>query len=214
MSRLNMTKVAAPYAPSADTAEVYLDTTTELFKSIDDTGALRTFGQDGRHNMTADSGAINNTETIIVGGLNNARIGANQCKVGTMIKGILHGTCTSSVANASTWRFRIGTAGTTADGVLVSAANSVVAASGTNIPFVLELCFTVRAIGAAATVSGWMELRNTGVTGISAVTVQTVSTTNTAFDSTVANWLSLTYVAAAATTTCTFRNGVIQVLKI
>lgn len=207
-------KEATPATPASDKAHVYLDTTTENLAYVDDTGAVRILAQNAPCGITTTSGAINNTETIIVGGLNNCRIKANQLKVGTVIRATLQGTCTSTVANASTWRFRMGTTGTTSDGVIGSAANSVAAASGTNIPFVCELVLTVRSLGGTASLVGYMELRNTGVTGISAVTVQTVELTPSTWDSTVDNWLSVTYVAAAATTTCTFRNAFIEIVKL
>lgn len=209
-----LNKEATPATPASDKAHFYQDTTTEQAAYIDDTGQIRILGQDALASIVATSGAINTSETIIVGGLNVIRLKANSLKVGSVISATLQGTCTSSAANASTWRLRIGTAGTTADGAVFTAANSVAAASGTNIPFVAQLTMTVRTIGAAATLSGYLELRNTGVTGISAVTVQTVAATVAAFNSTVDNWLSATYVAAAATTTSTFQNAFVQLIKI
>lgn len=207
-------KEATPATPASDKAHVFLDTTVENLSYIDDTGTVRVLGVNSPCAIVATSGAINSAETIIVGGLNNCRIYANQLKVGTVIRATLQGTCTSSAANASTWRVRMGTAGTTSDTAIGTAANSVAAASGTNIPFLCEIVLTVRTIGASAALVGYMELRNTGVTGISAVTVQTVELTPLTWDSTVANWLSVSYVAAAATTTCTFRNAFIEIVKI
>lgn len=211
---LLLNKQATPSTPAADKAELYLDTTTELAAWIDDTGSVRFVSQDSPAAIVANSAAINTTETIIVGGLNSFRVKANQLKVGSVIQATLQGTCTSTVANASTWRIRIGTAGTTSDGAVFTAANSVAAASGTNIPFVATLVMTVRTLGAAATLSGYLTLQNTGVTGISAVTLQTVAATVAAFNSTVDNWMSFTYVAAAATTTSTFQNAFVQVVKV
>ena len=214
MAGLRLNKAAAPSTPASDKAEIYLDTTEETVRFIDDTGTIRVFGQNALHSIVAASGAINTTETIIVGGLNNARLYANNCKIGTTFCITLQGTCTSTGANASTWRIRIGTAGTTSDGAVFTAANSVAAASGTAIPFVARLVLTIRTIGAAATVSGYLELINTGVTGLSAVTVQVVQATAATFDSTVANWISATYVSAATTTTSTFQQAFIEVLKV
>lgn len=214
MSRLILNAGAAPATPASGKASFYFDTADKLLKCIDDAATIRTFGQNSPHAIVAASAAINTTETIIVGGLNNARIYANQLKVGTTVRATLEGTCTSTVANASTWRFRFGTAGTTSDGVLGSAANSVAAASGTNIPFEATLIFTVRTIGAAGTIAGYLKLVNTGVTGISAVTAQVVALTPSAINTTVDNWLSATYVSAAATTTSTFQNAFIEIVKI
>lgn len=214
MSHLILTKVATPSTPASDKATLYQDTTTEQLAYLDDTGQVRMLGQNALASIVSNSAAINTSETIIVGGLNNVRIKANSLKVGSVIRVTLQGTCTSSAANASTWRIRFGTAGTTADGAIFTAANSVAAASGTNIPFVAELVLTVRTLGAAATCSGYLRLINTGVTGISAVESQTVDATVAAFDTTVDNWLSATYVAAAATTTSTFKNSFIEQVKI
>ena len=205
---------ATPSTPATNNAQLFQDSADKLWKQIDDGGAVRAVGQNAVTAITATSGAISNTETIIVGGLNNCRIYANSLKVGTTIRATIEGTCTTTVANASTWRFRIGTAGTTSDGVVMSAANSVAGTTGTNIPFEAQLFATVRAIGASANVQGYLKLGSTGVTGLSAVTWQVVEGTFTNFDSTVANWLSVTYVSAAATTACTFRNAVIEIVKI
>jgi hypothetical protein len=206
-------KEATPSTPSADQAHVYLDTTTEVLAYLDDTGQIRMIGLNALYSRTADTGAINTTETIIAGGLNNCRIKANSLKVGSVIRCTMQGICTSTVANASTWRARLGTAGTTSDGTIASAANSVAATSGSGIPFVAEMLLTVRTIGASATLSGYLRLINTGTTGISAVESQTVPVTATAFDSTVDNWLEFTYVSAATTTTSTFHNAVIEHVK-
>lgn len=214
MSQLSLAKVATPSTPAADKATVYLDTTNETLNYLDDTGQVRVIGHNALASIVATSGAINTTETIIVGGLNNIRIKANSLKVGTLLRFTLQGTCTSTAANASTWKLRFGTAGTTSDAAIVTAANSVAAASGTNIPFVAELVMTVRTIGAAATCSGYLRLINTGVTGISAVESQTVAATVAAFDTTVDNWIEATYVAAATTTTSTFQNAFAEMVKI
>jgi hypothetical protein len=211
---VTLTKLSAtPSTPATDKSELYLDA-NELAAQIDDAGQVRVFGQNSPVSIVAASAAINTTETIIVGGLNALQLKANSLKVGSTIRATLQGTCTSTAANASTWRARLGTAGTTADAAIASAANSVAAASGTNIPFVAELVLTVRTIGAAATLQGYLRLTNTGVTGISAVETQTVQVTASAFNSTVDNWLSFTYVSAATTTTSTFQIAFVEVVKI
>jgi hypothetical protein len=204
---------AAPSTPASGKAELYADSADKLWKQIDDTGTIRALGVNSPCSIIATSGAINNTETIIVGGTNNCRIYANQLKAGTVIRACLEGTCTTTVANASTWRVRVGTLGTTGDTAIFTAANSVAGTTGTNIPFVARLVLTVRSIGASAAIVGYLELGSTGVTGLSAVTWQAVEATVLTHDSTVANWLSVSYVAAAATTTCTFRNAFVEIVK-
>lgn len=214
MSDIQVAAQSAPSTPASGNAVLYVDTSDKLHKIIDDAATIRTFAQNSPAAIAAASGAINTTETIIVGGTNNAKVYANSLKIGTTIRITLEGTCTSTAANASTWKIHLGTAGTTSDGAPFTAANSVAATSGTAIPFEATLVFTVRTIGASATLSGYLKLVNTGITGISAVTAQVVQATAASFDSTVDNWLSASYVAAATTTTCTFQNAMIEVVKI
>lgn len=214
MSWLKFNTGSAPTTPASGKATAYVDSADKLAKIIDDNATIRTFAQNALASIVAASAAINTVETIIVGGLNAARIYANQLKVGTTIRITLQGTCTSSAANISTWRVRLGTAGTVADGIAGSAANSVAAATGTAIPFECTIVLTVRTIGAAGTISGYMKLVNTGVTGISAVATQIVQLTPTAINTTVDNWIEATYQAAAATTTSTFQVAAIEVTKV
>ena len=55
---------------------------------------------------------------------------------------------------------------------------------------------------------------NTGITGISAVNAQVVELVQTtAPNTTTACYLECTYQAAAATTTCTFKNAIIEVIQ-
>lgn len=212
MAMISTTRTA-PSTPATNSSELYADSADKLWTQIDDAGVIRKLAQNSPVSIVATSGAINNSETIIVGGLNNCRIYANQLKVGTVIRCVMEGTCTTTVGNASTWKIRIGTAGTTSDTAAFTAANSVAGTTGTNIPFVATLVMTVRTIGATATCVGYLELGSTGTTGISAVTWQAVEASVANFDTTVANWLSVTYVSAATTTTSTFRNAFVEIVK-
>lgn len=161
----------------------------------------------------AASSAINTTETIIVGGLGKSRFPANTLQAGSTIRIRINGTCTASAANVSTFRVRFGTAGTTADTAIGTAATAVSATSGTAIPFSVEITFTVRTVGATGSIAGTLTLLNSGTTGISTTLVQTIALSVAAINTTVDSYLSLTYVAAATTTTSTFQNGIIEVVK-
>lgn len=167
---------------------------------------------------TATSGAINTTETIVAGGLAingaTAVIPANSLQIGTTIKITMNGTCTSTAANVSTFTLRMGTAGTTADASVATAATSVAATSGTNIGFTATMLFTVRTIGATGTIVGAMTVSNTGITGISANNSQSIPLTATAtLNTTTANYIEVTYKSAATTTTSTFQNGIVEIIK-
>lgn len=214
MSFIIFNQTGSPSLPSSGKTLLY-NTSGKILATKDDGAVIREYGQNAIASKISDSVTVTTVETIIAGGsLNNGRIYANQLQSGTIIKAVMQGTCTTTVANATTWRFRIGTAGSTSDGVLMSAANSVAGTTGTNIPFVAELVMTVRTTGAAATAVGYLQLATTGTTGISAVTWQAVKGTMSTFDSTVDNYLSATCVTAAATTACIFQNAWLEVIKI
>lgn len=167
----------------------------------------------------AATAGINTTETILAGGLNVAPLPANCLTAGTVIKFKTWGTCTPTVANATTFRLRIGTAGTTADGAVWTGVTPVSAVTGTAIPFEIEGSMTIRTTGAAATVHGTMRIHNqsltsnaTASTGIMVFSNQVVIPTFATFSTTVSNYISLTMVTGAATTTNTMQGAVLEVI--
>lgn len=161
--------------------------------------------------ITAASGAINTTETVIA--KTGTAMPAGRLLAGTTIRATWIGTCTATVANASTFSIRYGTAGTTSDGLLSQAVTAASAASGTNIPFKAVLEVTIRTTGAAATSYGTLTLYNLGATGIATTAVQVIAATETNINTTTAStFLDATYVSAATTTTSTFQQAYIEVL--
>lgn len=172
------------------------------------TGSLDKTGQ---ASIVADSAGINSTETVIV---KSAALLANRLVAGTVIRATLNGTCTSTAANVSTFAIRIGTAGTTADAIVFSGPTIAAATTGTSIPFSAVLEVTVRTTGAAATAMGTLKVYNAGATGISTVLTQVILPTMTTFNTTTANNIvSVTYKAAASTTTSTFKQAFIEVVN-
>jgi hypothetical protein len=182
------------------------DSVGNVMMSIADTGPNKT----GQADIVASSGAINTTETVIV---KTPSLAANRINAGTHIRIILDGTCTSTVANVSTFTLRWGTNGTTADGTVAAFASSVAAASGTNNGFRTEIDLTVRTAGAAATSQGMMQIVSDGNIGIVA-TPNVKSVAGTAFNTTTASGIfSLAYKSAATTTTSTFTNAIIEIVQ-
>jgi Pectate lyase superfamily protein len=160
--------------------------------------------QGGISSTTAASGAINTAETGVAGGTNNAVFPANSIKVGTVIRAILTGTCTATVANASTFTLRFGTAGTTGDASIATGAVTS-AATGTNIPFRVIVDFVCTSVGTTGTLLGSLAVTNSGATGLAAQGTTVVALTVTAtLNTTVASYLTVTYKSAATTTTSTF----------
>lgn len=153
--------------------------------------------------IVSASAGINTTETIIA---KTRALAANRLIAGTTLRITFYGTCTSSAANASTFSVRIGTAGTTSDGLMVQCATANAATSGTNIPFQAILEVVVRTTGASATCYGYLTLHNQGTTGIATAVTRVTVGTFTNFNTTTANnIISATYKSAASTTTSTFQ---------
>lgn len=171
------------------------------------TGALTKTGQ---ADIVAPSAAINTAETIVV--QTAAALGANRLIAGSRIRVTLIGTCTilGAGANTSSFKIRIGTAGTTSDTAAFAQTTAVSAATGTAIPFRAVLDMVVRAPGASATSYGEYTLINQGVTGITVSAAATAAATMTAFDTTAANFVSVSYVSANVNTTCTFQIASIE----
>jgi hypothetical protein len=158
--------------------------------------------------IVAASTGINSTETQVV----TLALAAGTIAAGTSYRITASGVCTSTVANASHFRARLGT--TTLSGNIAVDVSPTAAASGTAIPFLVNILVTVRTNGASGSLIGGGALDNNGVTGVSAAAQVVAQTTATvAVDTTVANLIELTFQAAAATTTCTFHNAIITVVK-
>lgn len=171
--------------------------------------------------IVANTAGINTTETIVTGGLNVAPIPANSLVPGTTIKVTLEGTCTATVANITTFKIRFGALGTaTGDTAILTIATPASAAAGTNIPFQVSILITIRTIGAAGTIYGVMVVNNqagatvaTASTGIMVVPSQIVIGTVAAINTTVASYITVTCITAATTTTNTFQQGLIEIIK-
>jgi hypothetical protein len=158
---------------------------------------------------TAATAAINTTETLLARiplVLPNATTaGPGTLNVGSVIEAVIHGTNTSTVANATTFTMRAGILGTTADASVATAAVTS-AASGTTIGFEVVIRLTVQTLGAAGTAFGSMRVTNTGVTGIAAVTNTVVPFTSSTLATATATWFDITALTAATTTTNTFQD--------
>lgn len=168
------------------------------------------FTKDGQADTVSTSGAINTGETVII---KTPALPANRVVAGTHFRITLDGTCTSTVANTSTFTVRWGTLGTTGDGTVAAFTTSTAATSGTNNGFRTVIDLTVRTAGASATSQGMMQVTSDGNIGIVA-TPNVKSVAGTAFNTTTGSAiLSVAYKSAATTTTSTFTNAYIEVVE-
>lgn len=164
----------------------------------------------GECSTIADSAGLNTTETIICQG---SVIAANRLVEGTVLHISAFGVCTTTVANASTFTVRIGTAGTTSDGAIATLTTGNAGTTGTNVLFNLEEDIVIRTTGSSATVDARDKLFS-GANGIQgSTTVQLGAPTPATFNSTTASqFIELTYKSAATTTTSTFKQVTISIV--
>lgn len=159
--------------------------------------------------ITANVAVAANANTIVAGGLNVCPIPANCLKIGTHIRVTIEGTFTGTVT-ATAMQLHLGTAGTVADAVILTA--SVTGAVGTSRGKLILEC-TIRTIGAAGTLVGSVLLLQVGVTGLgNAAVLDIVGTTTTAPNTTVANYLTVSLLSAAAGSSGTVQTGYIEIL--
>lgn len=189
------------FTPLGNTSGPIFDASSGTTKAISDNLG----GPVSSKAIIAASAAISITQTIIV----QIPVPPGAINPGTTYRATLWGTCTSTAANASTFRVLFGTNGTTADTVIGSGAVTAVT-SGTAIPFKAEIEFTFRTIGATGSIYGFLGIRNTGVTGINANDSFNIALTVANANTTANNFLSFSYQSAAATTACTFQNAWIE----
>lgn len=161
--------------------------------------------------ITSPTSTITTTETIIVGGSSAPVIAAGSLKAGDSYLIRLQGSCSSLLGGTSTFKLRMGTAGSVSDGVIWSAPITA-ATLGTTVNFVAEIVITIKTVGASATLGGYMSIINTGLVGLiptaSAVVVGTPST----FSSNTNNYLSATFVTSVGSLSAAFTIATIEKL--
>ena len=154
----------------------------------------------------AASAAIANTDTIIKSSAK--KVPANGLNVGDSFRVTLLGSCASDGSRVQGFNIYFGPLGTTADTKILTAA--VTSANGT-AAFRGIYEFTVRTIGAAGTVAGSLTLVNASATvGVAALNCFAIAATAAALDTTVASFISASYISGAAGATATFQNCIIE----
>lgn len=150
-----------------------------------------------------------NANTIVAGGLNVCPAPANSLKIGDTFRFSIDGSFTGT-ATATAIQVHLGTAGTTADAVILTA--SVTGAVGTSQARIVGE-FTFRTIGAAGTVNGAILLTQVGATGLgNAAVLPVVCTTTTAPNTTTTNYFTVSLLSAASGSSGTTQNGIIEKL--
>jgi len=164
--------------------------------------------QTGRSSATA---AISNTETVVIQSqvITNATL-----RAGSLIRVVLDGTSTSTVANTTTFNLYFGTTGTVSDTKIGHVTTAAAGTTGTNIPFKLIWDFNVYTVGAAGTGNYNAVLVANAATAIAGGTGPFVfnAANDNAFNTVTGLFITVTCVNAAATTAETFQTAYIEVL--
>jgi hypothetical protein len=155
--------------------------------------------------------AINTVETYLTP---QFKFPANTLVAGNSFRITLTGTNTSTVANLSTFTVRMGTAGTTADTSL-GTVTATSATSGTNTPFSVSAIVTIQSIGSNGSVIFSGSLANSNTIGINTTQtpVMVLGSPTTGMNTTNALYLGVTYKSAAATTTSTFQQAIVEHIR-
>jgi len=224
MAQLDLKQTASPVTPSSGYDSLYFDAN----------GHPRYFDSASiDHRMspklvlnTTTSGSINTTETIILGG-SSTPILANTLKINDCIRGTLNGSCIATVQNTSTFKLKLGTTGTLSDAnILTFSISSASGGVGTSIQFKLTFDLYVLTVGAAATAfapratllsADFTVPKTSGPWPISDEGIATqplvlLNPTVTAFNSTVNNFLTMSYVTGGTTTTSIFNFGLLELI--
>jgi len=158
----------------------------------------------------AASAGINTTETVISAAL---RFAASALRPGTAVRVRIAGSCTITTAAAvPTFRLRMGTAGTTSDGAIMTFALPTSGGVGTSV-FDVEILLVCRTAGASGTFAGSLRAQQASATlGLLSTIAAAMAGTAAAGNTTNVNYLTATYQGASANVTCTFQIVTVEVV--
>lgn len=159
----------------------------------------------------AASAAIVNAEAQVVA----CTMPANTMAAGTTFRITAAGQITTAGSPGNdVFTVRIGT--TTLTGNIAATVTAAAVASITSQPFFVEFLVTVRTAGASGTVVGQGIVNSTHVTtgAFTSLNIVGITTSSVAVDTTAQKVVELSVVTGAATSSITFQNAAIQVVRL
>lgn len=186
---------------------LYVPASSKLFTFGASSGNIQLSVNSPATGRVSTTGAITTSEVYVASPLQQQQIAA-----GDIIRATIYGTCTSSAGGTVTVRFKIGSNASTADANAFTVTWTA-AASGTNIPFKLELLMTVRTLGTTANITLTGCLINNGTTGVYTQATQVIAPQNSTFNSTAGNWFGVSLLTSTASTALTIQNAVMEYVK-
>jgi hypothetical protein len=161
--------------------------------------------------IAAASSAIANSETQVVG----CTLPANFMQAGTTFRVTAAGTVsTTSAPGNDTFNIRIGT--TSLSGNIPAAITAAANVSATSQPFYLSFLVTVRTAGASGSAVGqgivWSTNASTGA--FTSTNIIGTTTATVAVDTTAQKIVELTFGSGASTSSATFLNAELEIVKL
>lgn len=174
------------------------------------------------YRTVASSAAINTVETVLLAAplLISRTTDFGQTIPGTLYAGSvitvnIQGTCTDTVANATTFGIRMGTAGTTADTSVATFVTANSGTAGTSVPFTAQIVMTVQTLGTGTNGTGTGQLTvlspATGIIGAAISFNVGSASAITALPCPTATFFDVTMLTAATTTTNTIQSCIITI---
>lgn len=168
------------------------------------TGAVTKTGQNC---IVAATAAIADTDTLVV--QTPAALAANRLVAGTHIRATLSGSFTAGGAASPVWRMHIGTAGTVSDTAAYAVTGPASVTGTATFQVVLEK--TIRVPSGTATSWDTYRHANGGVVGLAATVSNTNNQTGVAFDSTAADFITVSFKSGNASNNATFQDACIEI---
>ncbi len=164
--------------------------------------------------QTTDSAALtaNTSEQVAY----TVTVPANALQVGTMLRMTVAGTATHTAAAVNTTaRVRVGAVGSALTGnIAATTIQATNAVAQTNAQFTIDALLTIRAVGAAGTIIGALDLGGATYAGGGGVATSTSNTATVVIDTTQSRDFVLSLTQSAATLTAvTIRQATLEVVK-
>lgn len=204
--------VTIPNLVVTDTAELpfnIVNTVTAgagLFSAGQTSGNMTITVNSPQKSRVSTTSALSTVETYIGVALAQENIAA-----GDTYKITVYGTTTSSGANTTSLKVKVGSAGSTSDATILTAA-IVAATSGTNVPWKAEFLITIRTTGSSGTLVTVGSLVNDGTTGIYTLPTKVFAPATGSINTTASNKFGISLISTSANTASTIYSAIAEML--
>ncbi len=170
------------------------------------TGNVQVNVNSPQKSRVSTTGAISTVETYI-----SVALAQQVLAAGDTYKITVYGTTTSSGANTTSLKVKVGSGGSTSDATIFTGA-LVAATSGTNVPWKAEFFITIRTTGTSGTLVTVGSLMNDGTTGIYTLPNKVFAPATGSINTTAGNQFGISLVSTSANTASTVYSVVAEMI--